>query len=1047
MKYPLIHALSTVGILKHYNQDYLIHEERTDFTGANGVGKSIIADLFQLIFINDRQLFQFGTEGYRKEARQIHKLPYKCRDAYAFLTIEISQHKFICIGVCIPNSTNRPLKPFIITTNLDNLQPLGDRSFTLDKTPVARHFINDNNQVSVVEELGRHFRDKHGLYFEFYSSRDQKDEHYARLYDQQLLPINLSIPSSLKAFAKIIQSFSRARSGGDKSEDLKDFLFDGLEKEFEQLFDNHKNEIDKLLKDYDDLQTFIVDLEKKQSQLGELNDLANKQLTAQKNHLLGNCGYSFANSNKAQTSLQSSEEEYDTNLNKLELLQTRLPHLLLIEDIYKARILRCSSKLETITACQELMKKIQINDNRIKDLTIENLPSITEEFNSKFLIDNYQDSEVVRRCQTFIPVYQQYKSIAAIDKQIDFQKELIQNRKIKLNGEIDYLNLISKLFRDSNEKSLIAQIMKSDRTISIAQEAVLFHFIRTHWQKPENIGYPYYAKGFQFFNENHIVKDDKLNGYWLSIDDLNIFIPNLKNDPVLGNPELRSKAISELLANNEILISAARAELVQLQFFEKGQDCKDVEILVGLDKRLYDYVIATDFAITAQLVLQIDGKIDALKKESEDLRCQVNEQLLQEGIDPATDIQTILNIENTKFSCWKKRSEKFQLLYNNDSATETAMREISMPALKQQADGRKTYATRAMEIYLEDYTALEALYPELLTESLPEIYEEKLRELKKEYEDAMRNYQSQYLASCKLFRETADGNNIEIATEISEGRYSFPLLERALLGGRIRFHDQISEELQTANRSRHKLIDSIHETMLKIFIRTKTKYEEYRTQVRDLNLFFKGKTISNKYFFQVDFIPSGDIPIEWINQLQSQSQHLYKPGELPMGESVDVFVEDFFKTAAGYKKKIAFRDLLDPKTYFTLDAGLTDENGKEVSGSTGETYTAKVLLGIGRLSKVQSQNRNGIRFIILEETANLDKTNFNNFPAIAKEFGYQIITMTPKPFGADATAGWYLHHLLPGRNDPDINYPMPASYFKTNADKEDLLTYLNKKSQ
>ena len=208
MKYPLIHALSTVGILKHYNQDYLIHEERTDFTGANGVGKSIIADLFQLIFINDRQLFQFGTEGYRKEARQIHKLPYKCRDAYAFLTIEISQHKFICIGVCIPNSTNRPLKPFIITTNLDNLQPLGDRSFTLDKTPVARHFINDNNQVSVVEELGRHFRDKHGLYFEFYSSRDQKDEHYARLYDQQLLPINLSIPSSLKAFAKIIQSFS-----------------------------------------------------------------------------------------------------------------------------------------------------------------------------------------------------------------------------------------------------------------------------------------------------------------------------------------------------------------------------------------------------------------------------------------------------------------------------------------------------------------------------------------------------------------------------------------------------------------------------------------------------------------------------------------------------------------------------------------------------------------------------------------------------------------------------------------------------------------------
>lgn len=1047
MKYPLIHALSTVGILKHYNQDYLIHDERTDFTGANGVGKSIIADLFQLIFINDKQLFQFGTEGYRKEARQIHKLPYKCRDGYAFLTIEISEHKFICIGVCIPNTTNRPLKPFIITTNLDNQQPLIDRSFTMDKVPVAKHFINDNNQVSVVEELARHFRDNHGLYFEFYSSRDQKDEHYARLYNQQLLPINLSIPSSLKAFAKIIQSFSRARSGGDKSEDLKDFLFDGVEKEFEQLFDNHKNEIDKLLKDYDDLQAFIIDLENKQLQLGELDNLANKQITAQKNYFFGNCGYSFSNSNKAESSLQSRQEEYDTKLQKLELLQDRVPRIRLIADEYKTRLSNCTHRLETINACQELVKKVLANDKRINDLTIKNLPSIVEEFNGKDLIDNYQDNEIIRSCQTFIPVYTQYKSIRAIEEQIDVQKELIQSRKVKLNKEIDYLSLISRLFSDSSEQSLIAQVIESDKTISIAQEAVLFHFINTHWQKPQNIGYPYYAKGFQFFNNDHIIKDDKLKGYWLNMDDLNIFIPELQNEPVLENPDLRSNAISELLTKNEIMISIAKKELEQLQLFEKGKDWEDVEILVGLDQRLYDYGIAADFAITAQLVIQIDDKIYAIRKESEDLQNQVNEQLLQEGIDPTSDIQTVLDLENSNFLCWKKRAEQFQQLYINDSATEAAMRETSIPALKQQVDDRRTLAIRAMQVYLEDLATLQALHPELVTESLPEIEEEKLRELKKEYDDAMRNYQIQYVASCRQFRETADGNNIEIATEISEGRYSFALLERTLLGGKIRFHDQISEELRTANRSRHKLIDSIHETMLKIFIRTKTKYEEYRTQIRDLNLFFKGKTISNKYFFQVEFIPSGDIPIEWINRLQSQSQHLYRPGELPIGESVDVFVEDFFKSAVGYKKKIAFRDLLDPKTYFTLDAGLTDEHGKEVSGSTGETYTAKVLLGIGRLSKVQSQNREGIRFIILEETANLDKTNFSNFPAIAKEFGYQIITMTPKPFGADATAGWYLHHLLPGRNDPDINYPTPASYFKTNTNKEDLLTYLNKKAQ
>ncbi len=1048
MKYPLIHALSTVGILKHYNQDYLIHEQRTDFTGANGVGKSIIADLFQLIFITDKQLFQFGTEGYKKEARQINKLPYKCRDAYSFLIIEIEEGKFICIGVCIPNNTNRPLKPFLITTDPDNQRPLKDRSFTLEQIPVARHFINGKNQISVVEELGRRFRDNYGLYFEYYSSREQKNEHYARLYDQQLLPINLSIPSSLKTFAKIIQSFSRARGGGDKSEELKDFLFDGVERELEQTFDNHKSEIDKLLRDYDDLQAFIIDLESKQSQLEELNKLADMKQTAQKNYLLGNCGYSFAASNKAKNAVEVKIEEYNTIVQETGLLAQQLPHLQSIADGYHTLLSRCKTRLETISTCKEFVKNIGTIDERINYLTLDNLPLIVERFNGQHLIDNYEDREIIRRCQTFIPVYQQYKSIFAIEKQIELQKELIQDRKATLDKEIEYLSRVNKLFNGSSKHSLIAEVLQSNIGVSPMQEAVLFYFLRTHWQKPETTDFPYYAESFKFFNEEHIFQDERLGGYWLGLDDLNIFIPNLKHEPVLGNPDLRSKAISELIAHHEALITAAKTELAQLQSFEKGQSYmpQDAEILTKLDARLYDYVVAAELAITAQLILQLDSKTEGLQNERNDLQEKVTALLTQAGIDPRANLQSLINIENSNLECWNHRAEMYQQRVTTESANESAMRKTSIPALGQQVEDKKTLADRATVLYIKDRIALETSYPELVTETLPETREEEIHELKKQYDDAMRNYQSAYLTTCALFRETADGNNMEIAIEIGEGRYSFPLLERALLGSRIRFHDQIAEELHTANRSRHKLVDSIHETMLKIFIRTKTKYEEYRSQVRDLNLFFKGKTISNKYFFQVEFVPNKEVPIEWINQLQSQSQHLYKPGELPMGDSVEVFVEDFFKAAASYKKKIAFRDLLDPKTYFTLDAGLTDEQGKEISGSTGETYSAKVLLGIGRLSKVQSQNRPGIRFIILEETANLDKTNFNNFPTIAEEFGYQIITMTPKPFGADATEGWYLYHLLPGKHDSDINYPVPASYFKTNTNKEDLLTYLKRKN-
>ena len=69
MNEPKIYSISTVGVLKHFNQDYLLHPLRTDFTGGNGVGKSIIADLIQIIFICYEKYIKFGTDGFTKEKR------------------------------------------------------------------------------------------------------------------------------------------------------------------------------------------------------------------------------------------------------------------------------------------------------------------------------------------------------------------------------------------------------------------------------------------------------------------------------------------------------------------------------------------------------------------------------------------------------------------------------------------------------------------------------------------------------------------------------------------------------------------------------------------------------------------------------------------------------------------------------------------------------------------------------------------------------------------------------------------------------------------
>jgi exonuclease SbcC len=1046
MKYPLIYSLSTVGMLKHYNQDYLIHEQRTDFTGANGVGKSIIADIFQLIFINDKQLFQFGTESYKKEARQLHKLPHRCKDAFAFLTLEIEAEKFICIGICIPNTSSRPLKPFIITADPDTTLAMKDRAFSRDKLPVARHFVNTQGRFSVVEELGKRFRDSYGLYFEYYSTSDQKDEHYGRLYDQELLPVDLSVPSSKRAFAKIVQSFSRARSSGDRSEELKDFLFDGMEKELEQTFDSHKTEIERQLRDYDELQVFIADLEAKQLRLEELHALDDLLQTARKNNLLGNSGYSLHASNRAKTAYEHKIAEYRTAVEKSGLMTARLPTFRRLADGYEKLAASAQTKLDAIAECKGTAQKISSIEKRIIDLTLDDLPDIQELGTDDYNIEDYADQELLKRIQHFTPVYRQYGSIFAIEQITETQQQLLLDRRNKIKADMAYHELIISLFTDPGEDTLIAQVLCSTHPVSPAQEAVLFHLLKTHWGKPNGLDFPYYAEAYDFFSEERILPMAGESGaFWLELGGLFMQVPPLNHQPVFGSPELRSQAAAGLAATHRGMLDLAEAELQQLQQFEKGlvYDKAVAPCLDGLDVRLNHYSAATALTETAQLILQLDGKTERLILEKEELRAAISSQLKKAGIMPKDDLIAISEREKANLAYWKPRASDYRERVIKDTADEKTLRESSVPLLSEQTQERKSAMDRAEVMYLAARTELEKYYPELITEALPEASEVELSQLKQRYDKAELDYSSAYRAACEQFKETANGANPELAVELKEGRYSFPLLERALLGGRVMFRDHIAEELRTANRSRHKLVASIHETMLKIFSKTKSKYDEYQRQIWDLNVFFKGKTISNNYFFNVEFKPSEDFPIAWINQLQQQSGQLYKPDELPIGQPVEVFVEDFFKTAAGYRKRVAFRDLLDPRTYFTLDAGLQDSEGKEVSGSTGETYSAKVLLGIGRLSKVQSANRPGIRFIILEETANLDKTNFNNFPAIAEEFGYQIITMTPKPFGSDGEAGWYLHHLIPGVT-PAVNERMPASYFKTCTGKEDLVAYLKR---
>jgi hypothetical protein len=235
--------------------------------------------------------------------------------------------------------------------------------------------------------------------------------------------------------------------------------------------------------------------------------------------------------------------------------------------------------------------------------------------------------------------------------------------------------------------------------------------------------------------------------------------------------------------------------------------------------------------------------------------------------------------------------------------------------------------------------------------------------------------------------------------------------------------------------------------MIRIFSKTTERFDKYDDQVKRINAFFIDRKISGKFYFKLEFDNNKEVKIDYIKQIAYEIRNTATKGELHFGQSIVEFIEDFFKKLAKIKDKVPMDKLLNPKTYFELSAKLTDQFGTEVPGSTGETYSAIALLGIARLSAVQKEKRNGLRFIILEELGSLDNTNFNTFPAIAEEFQYQIITMAPHTFNIGLSDEWYAHHLIKGKEDDNINYYPTASYFKMKDNNEDLSIYINRSAR
>ena len=490
IKYPRIYSFSTVGIIMHFNQDYLLHPIRTDFTGKNGIGKSLIADLFQILFISDKKKIAFGTESFKNNTRLLHTLPYKTSDAYIFINIEVEKDSFITLGVNIPNKKSRPLKSFWILNKahgINDNDDLNDLSIAKNNIPFFKDFIHDNS-IPPIEKLAIKLRDEKQIFLRSFSDKNQKNELYTFLFENRLLPIDLSIESNLDAFAKVIQSFSKAKTLDTDSDDsLKNFLFEDKTDNIKYEYEKHKTDLEKLINDYKDLEELIADIENKQERLTSLSSLNKLYLDSFKEHLLVEFTHTEDEILKKNQSLKDINTQLLEESQQIKSLKTHNPKVKKAALKAKKDYNNLDKTIRHLKEYNDIYNKVEALKSQINELENIKLPTIENEVIITIEnIEAYEIAEIKRRISHFTNVFENYGSLESIEQTIELQKDKLDNRKSSLKSAKadirELLNLLSK----NKKNSLFAQLLSQQKTLSESQEAILFTILKDiHWKKPK----------------------------------------------------------------------------------------------------------------------------------------------------------------------------------------------------------------------------------------------------------------------------------------------------------------------------------------------------------------------------------------------------------------------------------------------------------------------------------------------------------------------------------------------------------------------------------
>lgn len=1092
--YPKIFSLSTVGIRQHNNYDYLFHEVRTDFTGRNGTGKSIIADLMQLIFIPYSDLWKSGTEGLNKQDRRVWGMPLPKKYinfAYAFLNIEKSKGKFVTIGVYIPRN-RQPVRPFIVSRVNESENKSKDKTLIpFDFSLKAEDFLTDSKAVLSINEIKQNLLLSDLKLQDFYQ-KDNITQYFDIIYKAELCPIDLTRESNLKAYAKVLQSFSRAKSLNiNNSKSLQNFLFEDDE-EIKQVFVEQKEQLENYIKQYRRDSESIDDLEKKQQRLIELKSVNENYTKKKDEYFSSDVINSFNKYGEEKKAYYTNQKALERAKKSIGIHKSKLQESLIglcAQYIYlkkSSQHLWNKYKEEKPNYSETILKKKQeeVENLGFTIKTIESIKKVYERYDSSAekIVSKFEEQEVIKENKRRIDKLKAISSFSDFEvsewsKDFIKAKSKYQNRLHSINKEIDNLYELLKLYDNKNPNSLFQWAIHQNTPFTLAQETVLMYLrnIATDRKKVSEVT-RYTEEPLKLLNSF----SEAENGIWLHLGHLTEFIAYASNPKfadvnntkiVLENDKTElNKKVLELESERDSIQSLDKdlsnigynieyceiwkcRKQVENYLFDDEVSAANIEnmnkVLDSINS--YDKLKGKHVNLQKQItdIARKDEKLDAkINQYSKELD-EYNDKIGECKKDISNPFKEIPFPENLYIDAYEKKHIQMRdELKNLEKSLDAIKLSISTqgsniksciekePLLKKNFDQSENEFNKKKGA-LESKTNLS--FDSLM--HVGDLSDDKIEQIKSEYEDQKEKYHQEFTKVVETFEETKGGKNAELIVN----EYNFDTLVRVLCG---KFKlENLAPELSRLNDELANFGKLQLEIIFNVFSKVEKNYRKLKTLVVHLNNFFKQNKISNDYIFRVDFKDRTEISIDWIDKMRNSAKtqaygkdlfsDLENSDELSPEQLIINIAKKFSKI-----KNCELADLLNPKYYFELNVGMYDDENNSNSGSGGQAYTALALLCIGRMSVIQKERKPGVKFIIIEELSNIDDTNFNTFPEIARQFGYQLLTMTPKPFGSYTKDDWFLHMLSKG-TDKEINYT-PMSFFKTKNSKEYLSDYMKR---